>query len=329
MLLRSFLAALLLVVVPAARGEQVVTHPYRGVTLVDRTEIQPRAAHMHIVVVDLEDAGVHFKLSPARPVGGSETTGQTTLDYLVQEHAQLAVNVHFFGYPLRQDGGTDLVGFAASMGQVYSGFDERPALNYALMPNAPVLNIGVENQATIAVRGASAVDLLDAGSGLPVAPYNALAGSAQIITHGKVTIPEGLPPRPKTRPADPEVSWYHDQVAARTAVGLSRDGRTLVLFTVDGGEAGAGMTVAEMAEMLRRDYGVIEALNLDGGGSTTLAMANPGTGRAVVVNAVRGELRKVGSSLAIFAAPVEEVAPWMLGAVVLAVVYGATLARRR
>ena len=302
---RQLLSALLLMALSvAARGEVIVTRPYRGITLLERSESQPRPEHMHILQIDLADPAIHFKLSPARPIGGSETTGQTTLDFLVQERAQAAVNGHFFEFPLQADGGTNITGFAASLGQVYSAFESRPALAYAILPNAPALNMDEGNHAVIALRGTTESLLVDADTGRPVSPYNTLSGSAQIITRGVVTIPAGLSPRPKTRPADPDVSFYTDQVAARTAIGLSRDGRTLLVFTVDAAGGSAGMTVSEMAGLLWRDYGVYNALNLDGGGSTTLAMQIPETGRAAVINAASGGPRAVGSNLAIFAEPV-------------------------
>jgi exopolysaccharide biosynthesis protein len=58
------------------------------------------------------------------------------------------------------------------------------------------------------------------------------------------------------------------------------------------------MTVGEVADVLIRDYGVYQALNLDGGGSTTLAIDG------VLVNASSDNAkgRSVGSSLAVFAA---------------------------
>jgi len=51
--------------------------------------------------------------------------------------------------------------------------------------------------------------------------------------------------------------------------------------------------------MLIRDYSVYDALNLDGGGSTTLAMDD----RIVNAPSDRGGVRKVASSLAVFAQP--------------------------
>ena len=71
---------------------------------------------------------------------------------------------------------------------------------------------------------------------------------------------------------------------ARTAIGVTEDGRTLVLFTVDGTNGGHGMQVGEVADLLKNDYGVWNALNLDGGGSTTMAIEDPVTHVRKLVN---------------------------------------------
>jgi hypothetical protein len=59
----------------------------------------------------------------------------------------------------------------------------------------------------------------------------------------------------------------------RTAVGIRADG-TIVLVVVDGRQEGysVGMTLEETA-VLMRELGAVDALNLDGGGSTTLVTA--------------------------------------------------------
>ncbi len=58
----------------------------------------------------------------------------------------------------------------------------------------------------------------------------------------------------------------------RTAIAKLRDGRVL-LATVDGRQIGvsAGMTLEELAQMLL-EYGATDAVNLDGGGSTTMVV---------------------------------------------------------
>ena len=58
----------------------------------------------------------------------------------------------------------------------------------------------------------------------------------------------------------------------RTAVGFSRDSATLYLLTVDGrSTASVGMTLTELAGIMRR-LGAWQALNFDGGGSTTMVV---------------------------------------------------------
>jgi exopolysaccharide biosynthesis protein len=55
-------------------------------------------------------------------------------------------------------------------------------------------------------------------------------------------------------------------------VGYSRDGSTLLLAAVDGRSAkSVGMTLVELAALMRR-AGAWNALNFDGGGSTTMVI---------------------------------------------------------
>jgi exopolysaccharide biosynthesis protein len=58
----------------------------------------------------------------------------------------------------------------------------------------------------------------------------------------------------------------------RTAVGFSRDSSTLLLLTVDGrSENSGGMTLIELANVMR-ELGAWQAMNFDGGGSTTMVI---------------------------------------------------------
>ena len=130
--------------------------------------------------------------------------------------------------------------------------------------------------------------------------WNAVSGSAQIVTDGVKTIPEDAP-RGVLQAGGPNAysnakSWYA-QTNARSAIGISKDGATLVLFTVDARGGSAGMAVGEVADILIQDYGVYQALNLDGGGSTTLAI----DGTIANVSSDNPKGRSVGSSLAVFA----------------------------
>lgn len=90
----------------------------------------------------------------------------------------------------------------------------------------------------------------------------------------------------------------------RTLVGMAAGGRRLFLVTIDGRQPGysVGMTLREAAR-LALDLGATEALNLDGGGSTTMAVRRDSSGREryEVVNRPsdpQGE-RPVGNALAL------------------------------
>lgn len=76
----------------------------------------------------------------------------------------------------------------------------------------------------------------------------------------------------------------NNERAPRSAAGLSADGRTIWLITVDGRQADSGgMTMPEFAKQLA-SMGVHAAVNLDGGGSSTLVFRKPGQSRATIVN---------------------------------------------
>ncbi|MGH7482383.1 MAG: phosphodiester glycosidase family protein [Longimicrobiales bacterium] len=84
----------------------------------------------------------------------------------------------------------------------------------------------------------------------------------------------------------------------RTAIGFADRGRRAWLVVVDGRQApySAGMTLLELAELMR-DLGAEQALNLDGGGSTTMVV------RGDVANRPSDEAgeRPVGNALAVVA----------------------------
>jgi hypothetical protein len=89
-------------------------------------------------------------------------------------------------------------------------------------------------------------------------------------------------------------------LAPRTAAGASADGRTAYLLTVDGRTAAStGMSVAELADLLRAS-GAASGVNLDGGGSTTMAVGGPGQAVTVRNTPSDGTERAVANGIGVF-----------------------------
>ncbi|NLC69050.1 MAG: phosphodiester glycosidase family protein [Clostridiaceae bacterium] len=83
----------------------------------------------------------------------------------------------------------------------------------------------------------------------------------------------------------------------RTAIGSTRDEKQVIMVTVDGRQQGSlGITLPELAYLML-ELGAYNAINLDGGGSATMAVRKPGTNIIEVVNNPSdGMPRKVGNA---------------------------------
>ncbi|MBW4720013.1 phosphodiester glycosidase family protein [Saccharothrix obliqua] len=94
-----------------------------------------------------------------------------------------------------------------------------------------------------------------------------------------------------------------DALHPRTAVGFSADGKKMFMLTVDGRQAPflLGLNLKDMASILK-EMGAHNALNLDGGGSSTLLARTPGTAAVAVENTPSdGGERSVPNGLALYA----------------------------
>ncbi len=89
----------------------------------------------------------------------------------------------------------------------------------------------------------------------------------------------------------------------RIAYGLSKDRRSMFIITVDGRQPGwsDGAKLDELAQLMI-DAGAYNALNMDGGGSTTLLYIDRGRDLPVMVNrqSLMGYTRPVASNIVIY-----------------------------
>ena len=141
-------------------------------------------------------------------------------------------------------------------------------------------------------RGAEELEALDPGDGVAVrtalvpaeAPPLEFAVGATPILRGGAALP-GL----------------GTELAPRTAAGISADGTEVHLVVVDGRSAiSSGLSLRETAELLV-SFGATEGVNLDGGGSTTMAVRGPGDDLATVRNVPSdGRQRQVANGIGVF-----------------------------
>jgi len=110
----------------------------------------------------------------------------------------------------------------------------------------------------------------------------AIGGGGIILERGEVVVDTGTP------------TGRHP----RSAVGVTRDGR-VILMAVDGRSHSVGATHQELAAILRR-YGVVDAMHLDGGGSTTLVGRNNSNTLSVLNTPADGAARRVINAFGVF-----------------------------
>ncbi len=226
---------------------------------------QPRPMVLHIVSVDLEAEGIGFLVTPGDPSRSLPLRARTTSHFLSEFGVQVAVNGDLYGP--EGGGSADVQGLAASGGMIYS----RPRQGM----KTPAIYFSASGRVSFH---------------RPEGPvYHAISGHATLVENGLVSENLG-----SGRPAP------------FTAIGIDVERRRLLIVVVDGRQAGysEGATLRELAAIMR-DLGAFEAICMDGGGSSTLAIEGA-DGRAMLVNApvdmgFPGLERPVGNHLGIFA----------------------------
>lgn len=252
-----------------------VTYPFLGVTHTRITTTVPRLLSMNLIEVDLAVQGIGFTVTPSNGTAVGETVGRTTRQFAAEKKTQVAINGGFSAWT----SGSNYVveGLAADRGTVYSEFEEFRTF---------ALNVSADNVASIlrSVSGTGTVRTPD----IPL--YNVLPGEARLLRNGML------------------VQYANETLHPRTGVGLNADASRLYLMTVDGRNAGhsLGVTRPELADFMRM-FGATDAINLDGGGSSTLVFSDT-TPRVVNVPVGLGDVpgteRTVGSNFGVFALPV-------------------------
>ena len=238
---------------------------FRGVEMCEGSTEVPRRLRVHAVRICLREPTIDYLVTPRIGNGTNAWSGRTTSEFLTEFKCQVALNGSVFDMLAKKRGDPlHVEGLSLSRGDFYLSTNRWDALL-----------ISTNHQAWIA---RSARDARGA--------YNGLSGFYALLINGRNN--GGMKDR-----------------HPRSAVGMSRNGRYLILMAIDGRQPGysESASTGETAEWIRK-LGAYNALNLDGGGSTALAIEGP-DGTPVVLNhpcgPPPGVERQVANHLGVFA----------------------------
>jgi hypothetical protein len=252
---------------------------FLGVVYQRDSRQQPRPLVVHVVRVQLNQEGIGVMVTPGDPDADLPYAAQTTSRFLRKHAVQVAINGDAFSpfhsrslldYYPRAGDPVDVTGYAVSDGIQYSLPSDSEPVLYFSSNNRARINVPVGNT------------------------RYAISGSLLLVSQGRaVNALENDIPQP------------------RTAAGLDKNRRELILVVVDGRQPGysEGVTPTELADIMV-ELGAYEAINLDGGGSSTLVVEGP-NGRPRILNSpinhgIPGFERPVANHLGIFASPLPE-----------------------
>ncbi|MBE9010560.1 phosphodiester glycosidase family protein [Pseudanabaenaceae cyanobacterium LEGE 13415] len=256
---------------------------FPGITYERQALSEPRPVMLHQVSIDLTTPGIRPFVTPgirAVPPNRSETQARTVTEFVDEFYLQLGVNANFFE-PFREE----------------TPWDFYPKVGQSVNNLGQVTSNG--NNYSPAQAGWSVVCFLpqnrvqfDQSGFCPKETEQAVAGNDLLVKDGKP-----VPPPPHIAPKDKPYS--------RTVIAIDKSGKKLWLILVDGKQLqySEGLTYVEMSDYLMR-LGAQTALNLDGGGSVTLAVQTP-TGAKVLNAPIQSRIpmreRPVASHLGFFA----------------------------
>ncbi len=250
---------------------------FQGVEYIRDVRSSPRRIVIHVIKVDLRADGIRLLVTPGDSDAELPFKARTTSLFLNNFDLQVAINGDGF-QPWHDRGFLDYYPHNGDRVDVI-GFAASEGTIYSQdTDNEPRLYLAITNGARINTPTGQ--------------NFNVISGNLTIVKNGQPVGDLGGSPDP------------------RTAVALDRANRYLILVVVDGRQPGysEGVTLQELAEIIIF-HGGYNAINLDGGGSSTMVVEGP-LGVADVLNSpinhrIPGRERPVGNHLGIYAKPLK------------------------
>lgn len=273
---------------PFFTGEPRWRPIFRGIDHAELATDTPRYLVVQVLRIDTTAEGLEVFTTPGNGDKPLDTDGQTTRAFLEEHGLSVAINTHFFGPCCNRIPGEakDLIGMSIAQG-------------YLVSPNAD------QSQRDVMVFGS---DFVGDEHGLSVRLYpdapdvntdsiDWLMGVTHAIA-GRAILIDGQPQAGSGR--------LSKDRHPRTLVGLSGDHNILYFVTIDGRQPAfsMGASLAEAAAIMAF-LGATDALNLDGGGSTTMVMRDPDGASQLLNSPSGGSERVVGSNLGLRALPLQ------------------------
>jgi exopolysaccharide biosynthesis protein len=235
-------------------------HPFSGITYYSETRPQP-PTRLFVAEIDLADPKISLRVSRGGPdpdgPGKWETTLLEPTKIAAREQFDLVINGDFFIARGVNDGEGTNSHFRAEQWAYTEGPAMTDGQTWSTATNArPCLVVHKNRAVTVETFKRPADD------------------DWEVIGGNTLLVKDGLDVAPAVKTRHP-----------RTVVGLDATGTKLTILVVDGRKPGiaVGMSYDELAqEMLR--LGCKEALNLDGGGSSVLAIRDARTGEMKILN---------------------------------------------
>jgi len=305
MTIRGCILVLLLPVFLPATRAQMIIGPWQpifkgveravGTNFADATI--PRRQVANCVRVDLTDPDVQLFHTPRAPdyvAESRETLSLTVSNFLKNHGLQVACTANFYnsaqGFdPTSAGVSCQVYGLAMSQGDVVSVPDYGPDSN-----NRWVSMLFTTNKEAFLVLSNGPPGTNTEGI------FTAVSGYYPVLTNGVVLSDQAL----RTAYPDPTIH----EVQPRTVFGLSQDRRYFYMMIIDGRQPGYSESALNSESgMWIRQFGAWDAVNMDGGGSTAMYMAdcagNPvALGHSSYIAAWSRE-RYTGSHLGVYAPP--------------------------
>lgn len=233
--------ALLIVLFPALASAQSTvdtwSEPNPGLRYLRRTSTSPPLS-IHAVIADTRHPGVRVAATPR------EQRWSTVSEIARSQQAAVAVNGGFWGmwqYP---------TGITAGGGELWDD----------VVPDPEFGHFGVRSDGRAVIYGPGEGEDERSLSRLT----DAVSGRPMLVVGGEIATEEL------------DTFTTANQRHPRTAIGISRDGRTVILVVCDGRQSHSrGLTLPQLARLMI-ELGADRAINLDGGGSSAMYVERAG-----------------------------------------------------